>query len=71
MTTPRKVHPAQIAIEQSEARLIALARELSRISVDRVRYPSDSERLDDLRVALLEGHLILAEIDKRYGEANS
>jgi len=64
----RKLHPEQIGIDARDSRLRSLVRRLKRICVDRIRYPGDSERLDDLRVALLEGHRLLADIDALYGE---
>jgi len=54
-------------IELMISALRKLTRDLSKICRNRIEYPDDSERVDDLKDALLEGHRILSTINEQFG----
>jgi hypothetical protein len=50
-------------VQEQTEKLRKLALNLRKIGRDVLEYPDDSERADDLKVAILEGHHILANIN--------
>jgi hypothetical protein len=68
MSAAKLPHVMEKDVQEQTEKLRRLALNLRKICHDRLEYPGDSERLDDLKDAVLEAHKILSNLIDWFAE---